>query len=85
MDQEFPCNWEVWLCLPYDLSSYKAGYQRIKQPESDEFALTQYLDLLCKLGYKETITIAQDDTSLNVFYDEYLGWRIVTSDVKARY
>lgn len=85
MAKEFPCNWEVWLYLPYDMVSYKAGYQRIQQHDSDEFELTQYLDLLTKLGYKETITIAQDDTSLNIFYDEYLGWRIVTSDVKARY
>lgn len=82
---KYPCNYTVWAWHPHDIGTLrKAGVLYKQDHYGEQQDVVDLMQLLNRMKYEETITIAQDDTSLNVFYDDWLGWRIITTDVKAR-
>lgn len=83
--EKYPCTFTVWAYFPKAVGTeFKKGQLLQIVEESDQWAMSDLFQQYIKLGFKEQVTIALDDTWINIFYHDWFGWRIVTSDVKAR-
>lgn len=81
---DYPCRFTVWSQYLHDYNGIVKSDRDRKDYQLDEMELVKLFTLLSKEGYKETITLARDDTWMNVFWDDWHGWRVITSDIRGR-
>lgn len=86
MSDLIPCTFSVTTYVPKDAwiaPMVDHRFSVMKVIETNQFELLQYMNRLFKQGFVETKQIAQDKTVMSIFYSKDLGWKVITSDIKA--